>query len=774
MSYRLLLCAAALCAGACAPSNEGGSGRDLTAGGGDDLGIIEGDLFGADLAPFFDVQPSAPQMVTIAPYATMPALTFTATVDGSPVNVAWGVDRGDVATITTGPASTTTFAPRGTAAGVVTVIAGFNGMTVRREVKVRIDGQQNGYNPSVPSQAAQVPTGVPALTAGGGVGGVGGEGLGEQVTDPTVIAQLANPTAGNNLAFIYPYEGTVWPRGLPAPLLQWRWTPGDADAIKIELFTVSGSFSWQGSFGRPAILATTGGKFVRHPIPQDVWEMATQSIAAPTMAGPDKLSVRLTVSRGATASGPITQSWIIAPARLSGTIYYNTYGTQLAKNHGMAVGGDGQFGAAVLSIRVGDAGPKLVAGATGTSAQCRTCHSVAANGARLVTQHGDTTYVSSAYDLTPTGASETAMTNGAIFPAVSPDGTKALSPAGALLPLPGGGTPITSSGLTSVSTSLGTPTFSADGKWIAFNPMAGPGITNPTQKLVFMSFDPVTNVFANPITIVDDTGQPAERRPGWPAFLPDGKSVVFHHQIAAGIDGNAEGDMRTRKGAKAEIAWAAASATTQVTLLNQLNGKDAAGNVYLPKLPAAVSLACTGDGHAVGAMDADHGDDVHLNYEPTVNPVASGGYVWVVFTSRRMYGSVADIPPFCSDPRGVNLITNITPKKLWVAAIDVNSQPGSDTSHPAFYLPGQELLAGNSRGFWVLDPCRPDGSMCSTGDQCCGGYCQPNGPGGALVCSNTNPNAMCSMVQEKCTTSADCCNPKNLCLNGFCVQDGIF
>src|SRR5688572_16418705 len=110
MSYRLLLCAAALFSGACAPSSEGISGRDLTAGGaGDDLGVItESDLAGADLQPLFDVQPSGLQMITIAPYATTPTLTFTATLDGVPVNVAWGVDRGDVATITAGPTSSTT------------------------------------------------------------------------------------------------------------------------------------------------------------------------------------------------------------------------------------------------------------------------------------------------------------------------------------------------------------------------------------------------------------------------------------------------------------------------------------------------------------------------------------------------------------------------------------------------------------------------------------------------------------------------------------------
>ena len=123
-----------------------------------------------------------------------------------------------------------------------------------------------------------------------------------------------------------------------------------------------------------------------------------------------------------------------------------------------------------------------------------------------------------------------------------------------------------------------------------------------------------------------------------------------------------------------------------------------------------------------------------------MNPIASGGYAWVVFTSRRMYGNVATIPPFCSDPRGVDLIKNITPKKLWVAAVDLNQAPGTDASHPAFYLPAQELLAGNARGFWVLDPCQADGTTCTTGDQCCNGYCEADGDGGALVCSTMPPN----------------------------------
>ncbi len=355
------------------------------------------------------------------------------------------------------------------------------------------------------------------------------------------------------------------------------------------------------------------------------------------------------------------------------------------------------------------------------------------------------------------------LTHSIEWSGVYPDGTFALSPAGQIIPLPNDATLPAVTGLSAVSSSLGTPAFAPSGSLVAFNPMSGAGVSTPTQQLLVMNFNQATNTFSSPVVIVDDTGQPAATRPGWPAFFPDSKSVVFHHQSAAGADGNGDGALWTRKGARAQIAWTNITDASHVTALDQLNGKG-----YLPKLATPITMTCTADTSSVGGIDPDHGDDVDLNYEPTVNPVASGGYAWVVFTSRRLYGNEAVIPPFCSDPRGVDLIKNITTKKLWVAAIDLTATPGTDASHPAFYLPSQELLAGNSRGFWVLDPCKPDGSTCATGDQCCNGYCEPNASG-ALVCSNTPPNNNCSNVQEKCMVDADCCDPTNLCINGFCA-----
>lgn len=784
---------AASCGGGVTGSNTtgtgagGGTGGGATGTGGTGSGTGGGDVFttssgtGAGQQQGFDVQPSAMQTITVPIGQTTPTVTYTATLDGQPIKAGWGVDLGNIGAIPAGPSTSATFTPTGTTGGVVTVRAGLNMQTINRQILVKLSGEQNGPNSNSPAEMAQIPNAVSDLTAGGGVGGVGGDGLGVMISDAATLSALGSPAgdgSAQGLKFLYPYDKTVWPRGLLAPLLMWDSMLGDADAIQIELSTTTGSFSWKGTFGRPAILAQTGGKFIRHPIPQDIWTMATNTAGGSA----DQLTVKLTVALGGQAYGPISETWTIAPARLSGTIYYNSYGTQLAKNFGGAVGGDKLFGGAVLSIRVGDTGPKLVAGGNPgfpDAAQCRVCHSVAANGSRLLAQWGNNGDVpTSDYDLSPSGVTEHLLAHSASFAGIYPDGSRALTAQGQLLPLPDDTTPLPVSGLSAVATNVGTPAFSPDGTLAVFNPMAGPGITNPTQKLVVMGFDVTTGTFSNPTVVVDDTGQPAETRPGWPAFFPDGKAVVFHHQSAAGSDGNGLGDLRTRKGANAQIAWTSVADAQNVTPLDQLNGKG-----YLPKLAAASTLSCYGDNVQVAAgpagsngiapnRDLDHSDDVNHNYEPTVNPVASGGYAWVVFTSRRMYGTVADIPPFCSDPRGVDLVQNITPKKLWVAAVDISGQPGTDPSHPAFYLPGQELLAGNSRGFWTLDPCRADGSSCESGDQCCNGFCQPNGPNGELTCSDKPPGNTCSAPQEKCTTAADCCDMTNLCIGGFCSQKG--
>jgi hypothetical protein len=261
-----------------------------------------------------------------------------------------------------------------------------------------------------------------------------------------------------------------------------------------------------------------------------------------------------------------------------------------------------------------------------------------------------------------------------------------------------------------------------------------------------MSFDPASNMFG----AIASLYKPPTGEAVWPSFLPTSKGLVFE----VGTNTNEWGF--TRGGNHGQLYWIDV-ASKQVHSLDKLNGVG-----YLP----------TGAAHA---------DDTVFNYEPTVNPVPSGGFAWVVFTSRRLYGNVATIDPFSSDPRNFDWQNQITTKKLWVAAIDLNGQPGSDPSHPAFYLPAQELYAGNSRGFWTVDPCRPDGAGCETGDECCGGYCSESSnpdAGTQLVCGSTT--ASCVPEFGRCTTDADCCQPTMsggidatgnplTCVNNYCV-----
>ena len=255
-----------------------------------------------------------------------------------------------------------------------------------------------------------------------------------------------------------------------------------------------------------------------------------------------------------------------------------------------------------------------------------------------------------------------------------------------------------------------------------------------------MDFDVTTNTFSSLVKLHTPA---AGTEDVFPAFLPTNNAVIFERELssAAGFGS----DWQQNRG---ELWWVdlATQTASPLTTLNGLMGTTS----YLPN------------------FGTNHATDQTLNYEPTVNPVPSGGYAWVVFTSRRLYGNVATQDPFLSDPRNYNATLAATTKKLWVAAIDLNAPPGTDPSHPAFYLPAQELLAGNARGFWVVDPCEAAGASCLTGDQCCTGYCG-QGDGG-FVCG-TQP-AGCAVLGNKCAVSTDCCGASTgiTCIDGFCAE----
>ena len=68
-------------------------------------------------------------------------------------------------------------------------------------------------------------------------------------------------------------------------------------------------------------------------------------------------------------------------------------------------------------------------------------------------------------------------------------------------------------------------------------------------------------------------------------------------------------------------------------VLSALNGLNPDGvTSYLPKI------------------GTNHGNDTVVNYEPVVAPIAAGGYAWVIFTSRRLYGNLATQDPLAQRP----------------------------------------------------------------------------------------------------------------------------
>jgi len=725
-----------------------GSGVAAACGGGDtdkgdplnpggDGSVNEG---GFDLDSDFNIDSSADPdaaALTIEPTDSTidvsvgtppPTITYVAKSAGVPVGVAWGVDRGEIGSINV---STGVFTPSGNLGGKATVTATYGSKKATTSVTVRLKMTQNG-DPTAGSGGGS-----------GGIGGVGGEGPGAAVDDATKLVFDVAPTVDANVKWLYPYNNTVWPRGVLAPLLQWDRGSNSFEAVKITIKETG--FEYVGTFKK------TATPFLHHPIPQDVWKKLSYS------NGGEPVNVELVFVAGGKTVGPIKQTWKIANGPLKGTLYYQSYGTKLASNYCCTATG-GNFGGATLAIKSGATDPTLVAGGNGGSDKCRVCHSVSAGGSTLITQWGNNYNGTSSYDL------KSAYAETALAPAdgrfgwggLLPDGSHLFGhgapgvgltpPASALYALPSGA-PVAATGIPS-GLRAGFPAFAPNGKHLSFAFYAGPGADQ--KSLAMLDYDDATKAFSALTTL----HTPSSGADLWSSWLPNSQGVVF--ELETVNNGRDYGGTRSQcdsssscsnVGAHGELWWVD-SKTKIATRLDNANGKGIA---------------------PVGPNG--HDNDPTLNFEPSVNPVVSGGYAWVVFVSRRMYGNVATINPYWSDPRFHDISSTPTTKKLWVAAIDLNAPAGTDPSHPAFYLPGQELLAGNSRGYYVVDPCRAEGTTCETGDECCGGFCQP-GTDSKLTCTNKPP--VCAAEYEKCTKDDDCCGLALgvKCIGGRCAAPG--
>lgn len=683
--------------GACGSSDDTTPGADVDAGG--EAGFVD---------PFGDQDASA-QPIEIVPAnpvinATGQPVTeaFKVVVKGTQnvLNGSWTADQAAIGIIGGGSGL---FTANGTTGGVVNVTAQVGTQTATTTLTVKVALTDiNGV-----SSADQA-----ALAAGG---------------------PLTNDAA---FRWLYPYDKTVFPRGLRAPLLQFGGTAPDVVLVHTE----SQYMTYDGFFG-----ASNPGRVT---LDETRWKAITQSAG-----GADKVTIKLTKKSGTVVTGPVNETWTVAAANLKGTVYYNTYNTPQA-------GGSG----ALLKVRPGSTQDAEV-----FMGGCTVCHSVSANGNVITTGVGWTSpdpTTSGTFTVGSNGDVPRAPDGSGVptyseakgrfaFGGLTPDGkyvmTHANQPGGVrgLTPASGAqaglydsatGKPVTTQGFVHPNAQM--PSFSPDGKRLVFNNRDA--AANVSGKvLTVYDFDQATLAFTNPADVWTDDNLVA-----WPTFLPDSKSVVFH----VGNDFGTQSQT-----SPTDIALVDVATKTKMALpaLNGFDGTDAAfATTYLP-------YGETAEGH--------------LNYEPTVLPVAAGGYYWVIFTSRRCYGNVFDSNQNAWGGPGGG--TELSPrKKLWVAAIDLNATPGQDRSHPAFYLPGQETNTGNMRGFWALDACHNDGASCESGDECCNGYCrQVTEADGAAAYTCTSTPAGCSQEFEKCSSDGECCGAQAgaKCINGHCAAASV-
>jgi hypothetical protein len=391
------------------------------------------------------------------------------------------------------------------------------------------------------------------------------------------------------------------------------------------------------------------------------------------------------------------------------------------------------------------------------STSCNGCHSVSANGTRLLAQV-ELTGPGQAFPIAPDSAVNPAgMLSGprGAFGALYPDGSVFLSTYAALetpvaraqiaqVPLTANESALyqTDDGTVVPDTGIPTgtlmPMFSPDGRLLVFNDLA----INQAHGLALMDFDGATRKASNYRMLYMESDMAL--RPGWPFVLPDNGAVLFTRTDGSDFSGDGAGLAGLPIGAASDL-YTVDIKTQTVTLLAKAMGfldakQTSDDKTYLP----------------FGV------EDLHRSFFPTVSPVAAGGYFWVFFDAVRHYGNLG------------------MQRQLWGAAIEIaaDGNYAVDRSHPAFYLPGQEFGTGNHRAFAALDPCKKDGDSCTSGIDCCGGFCSvpetDDEFGTELAGTCTSEMPRCSKTNERCSQDSDCCPPEdgklpNSCIAGFCA-----
>ncbi len=584
----------------------------------------------------------------------------------------------------------------------------------------------------------------------------------DQGTTPSGVAALldaAGTTASDPLvsSILYPYDKTVFPLGLTAPIVMWTAPTGGTHANDVYRLQLSeANYTYDGYQPTPLPATSPGAAAAQWAIDQGVWDRVTASNGGPT----DPLQVVLSRYDAAamTAAASASMAWTIAPASLRGAIYYWTASKEEQQDGGTLSTGH------ITRMSPGTGAQPVQL----NSGRCMGCHAVSADGTTLVAAIDDPAsapavppYVLAwqapnytrpwaVFDVsqaTPTVGFQS--TEYAADIALTPDGTYTVW--GAPTNVAGSkvlslsntstGALVVDSGLDGLlgplaGDVLSMPAFSPDGRMLAAvqSPSSGDNVLpNNPKAIVYVDYTASSQTFGTTLNTVVSSTDPAltanETALAYPSFTPDSQYVAFHAgTLATGCQNGC--DDTTPDDGQLYIAPASGSGAIRLAAID----------------------------------DPPSASDRNASVEPTFDPTPAGGYSWVVFTSMRGWGNMGW--PVAT---GEDVTKNENFKRrLWVAAVD--STIGTvDPSHPAFYLAGQDDTP-NMRGFWANAACiatpaaGQSGGACTQGFQCCSGFCT-NG-----TCASVNTLA-CKSVGATCSTASDCCNGGSAvsCTGGTCT-----
>lgn len=635
--------------------------------------------------------------------------------------------------------------------------------------------------------------------------------------DPATVDLLRNATGACTVKVTNPYEGTLFPGGLVPPIVMWD---GAADSAYLR-FAYEGTDSVRYEYA--AKVMTPGGV----QIPREAWNEITRR----TNYLPLNVTLN-TLAGGAVSSCQL--HWKIAPGNLVGAIYYNTYQAPPPGVLGQGAVMRQSLGAQA-EIYKQFQGPINAIPMTGPCYSCHSVSFNGTTLVASYHDYSGQKFNVEKFDITQAVQPEPKVTlDNANFGALTPDGKKILAmgnpqctagsdtfprkpnnfplvegPAVARLLDTQTGEDLHAQGL-SPEFYMWMPQFSPDGKKIVFNHGKPDGMGGSDRReLATMDFDAATNTFSNLKVIVSAGNLPGISAPSL-AYAP---GPAFGGVLACGaemcgpdgmpntcmsIDPAQGGAIPGLGGAIPGIpgdvgalpvgsctgpcypAWpfftpdgkaVVYALTSEPDYSSAFPGRDQASNSELWYVDLELNQTVRMDNANRGLADID----AQSNYFPTVMPVAVGGYFWVFWTSMRAYGNKL---PGREAGAPVIAAAEAIKKRIWAAAIKPrvplveNDDPTLvDPSAPGFYLEGQSE-SGNVRAFAALNPCLADGASCSSGLDCCCGYCLQGAGSSTGTCSCEVPT--CSKINEKCTKDSDCCPPESpkdpvlQCLGGFC------